>query len=130
LSLAPIRSHGPQGDERTCTIHYIQGELGRRDYGPQRLISYVALLIADHGFPAPLPTLRRKRGVDRPVLDAGVSTASRWHRRAVDQWIDDTLPPDAAAALDRTARLAAAAEMDGAACNLRLVRGSGGSKAA
>ena len=102
----------------TCTISYIRTALGRHKYGERRMCTYLRALIAGHGFPRPLPTLHRGQVTLDVVAD------SRWQRAAVDSWIADFLPPDAAAALDREAQRLAAAALDQAATglgNLRLV---------
>lgn len=101
----------------TCTIWWIRARLGRRAYGDRRLVRFVALLIADEGFPPPLPALRGQR------LDKSVTTASVWIRSAVEAWLADWLPPASAAALDAAACRQAAAEMDEAAATLRLIDG-------
>lgn len=104
-------------DAPSCTIWYIQLKLGRRDYSVARMCVYVDALIAQHGFPQPFPR------VSRGKLTTTVSAKSRWPRFAVDQWLADWLPPDAAAAAEAAARNRAAAEMDGRACHLQLVKG-------
>lgn len=101
----------------TCTIWQIRLMLGRGDYGDRRIVAYLTGLVADFGFPPPLPHEKRGRVI------SGVTISSRWLRNAVDAWIDDFLPPDAAAAIDRAAQAAAADEMDGAAFGLKLIRG-------
>lgn len=107
----------------TCTLDYVRAALGRRDYGPARFCTYLGLLIDGHGFPPPIPALRYDRHSKAQRLDSAVRPASRFHRAAVDAWIGDTLPPTSTTALDREARRAAAAEMDGNAFNLKLIAG-------
>lgn len=111
--VAPVHSD----DEPTCNLFYIRRQLGRQNYGERRMVSYVALLIEQHGFPPPLPTLVRHK------LVRGVTVDSRWHRAAVDAWLGDFLPPANFAQVDRAAMAAAAEEMDANAGNLRLIRG-------
>lgn len=103
--------------EDTCTIWYVQRRLGRQDYQRARLLKLLDQLIAQMGFPPPLPQLRGGR------LTTAVSLSSSWNRPAVDAWLDGQLPPDNGAAVDEQARQAAAADMDAAAANLRLVAG-------
>lgn len=120
----PFRSQleaAPADDEPTCTLWYIRRQLGRGDYGDRRMVSYVAKLISREGFPPPLPALQRNE------LTNQVTASSRWIKSAVDAWILDFLPPANAAAVDRVAMAAAAAEMDRAAGNLgRLTLIAGG----
>lgn len=106
-------------DEPTCTLYYIRQRLGRRDFKEGRFIKYLGLLIAERGFPPPLPDMIGPRLVDK------VTHRSRWLRDAVDAWLEDFLPPDNAAQVDRAAQQAAAADMDAAAQNLglRLIAG-------
>ena len=125
MSLHSILSAHDDPDRRTatCNLTYIRRRLGKAGWGDQRLASYVQALIEQKHFPAPFPTFTRKRNGNRALSDR-VAPASTWQRCAVDQWFDDFLPPDAAAALDAAARAAAAADMDANAANLRLVAGN------
>lgn len=109
---------GGDADDHTCTLWYIQRRFGQTGYSPRRACAFLEGLIADHGFPRPLPRMKSGRVV------TGVAAGSRWQRAAVDAWLDDWLPPEAAAARDRAARAAAAHEMDSAAAHLRLVGGN------
>lgn len=102
----------------TCTLWFIRRELGQHGYSDRRMVAYVTQLIDQHDFPRPLPAMR-KGG----VLTSAVTSNSTWPRAAVEAWIEGWLPPDAAAAIDRKARAEAAASMDDAARNLRLVGG-------
>lgn len=107
-------------DEPTCTLWYIRRQLGRGDYGDRRMVTYVAKLITAEGFPPPLPSMVKRN------LSRQVTVGSRWIKSAVDAWILDFLPPANAAAVDRVAMAAAAAEMDRAATslgNLRVIDG-------
>lgn len=122
----PLRApHGVQDDPaaRTCNLHYIRRELGQSNYSDKRMVAYLAHLVEGFGFPAPLPTIRKGGAVS-----AAVHADSKWHRAAVDAWIDGTgLPPAQAVALaraaDQRAHAEAAEAMDAAALNLRLVGG-------
>lgn len=105
----------------TCTLGYIARRLGKAGWGDTRLCSYVQALVDQRGFPKPFPELVG-RGEARQLTDR-VRPGSTWQRWAVQDWLGDHLPPDAAAALDAAAKAAAAAEMDGNAGNLRLVAG-------
>lgn len=104
-------------DEPSCSIWYIQNRLGRRDYKVGRLVAYVEKLIECWNFPKPFPRLKAKEIV------CDVSDKSQWAREAVDQWLFDYLPTDAAAALDAAAFANAAAQMDQRAGNLQLIKG-------
>ena len=107
-------------DQSTVGIWYIRRRLGRKDYKDRRIVRYVSLLVAEKGFPPPLPCLKGNTLVDE------VTTSSEWLRPAVDAWLDDFLPPDNQMSLDRVAQAEAAAEMDRAAAslgNLRLIAG-------
>jgi hypothetical protein len=106
-----------EDDQPSCSIWYIQLQLGRRDYKVGRMLAYVRGLIATHDFPLPFPRL--KKG----ALVRDVSDKSRWPRVAVDTWLADFLPPDATAALDAAALQAAAETMDARAGHLQLIKG-------
>lgn len=101
---------------RTCTLWYVKRELAS-DYSDARFIRYVQKLVDERGFPRPMPALRGSQLVDC------VCAQSRFLRAAVDNWLDDFLPPDAHDMADRKARAAAANDMDSAAFGLRLVKG-------
>lgn len=103
-------------EEPTYTLWQIRRQLGRGDYGDRRMVTYVAKLISTQGFPPPLPSLVKRN------LTREVTPNSRWIKSAVDAWILDFLPPTNAAAVDRVAMAAAAAEMDRAAGQLGSLR--------
>lgn len=103
---------------RTCTIGYIQRELGQNALSQPRLVKYLRALIGGHGFPAPLPTILKGGTLTRDV-----HASSKWVRAAVDAWIDGFIPPDQAATIDDQAFAAAALDMDANAHRLRLVGG-------
>lgn len=75
-------------------------------------VSYVNGLIDRYGFPPPNPLMIGTRWHD------GAHASSRWPQVAVDQWFEDRLPPDAAAAEERRLRRAAEVEMASAATGL------------
>lgn len=104
----------------TCTLSFIRRRLGRAGYSDRRMVTYVTLLIAERGFPQPLPSMRKG------ALTSAVTQHSSWLRPAVETWLDNFLPPEAATALDRQAMAAAASEMDDAARSLGLLRVVGG----
>ncbi len=110
----------PPDDAPTVNLWFLRRELGCTGYQAQRMVKYVTALIAGHGFPPPLPRYRLR--ADQLVRT--VTADSVWRRDAVEAWFADFLPPDAAAALDRADRAAAAADMDARAGHLRLVGGS------
>ncbi|WP_374414266.1 hypothetical protein [Novosphingobium colocasiae] len=105
------------GGDPTVNILYIRRRLGALDYKASRLVRFVSLLVSERGFPPPLPRLIGQQ------LTHDVTEKSHWLRHAVEAWLDDFLPPDSAMSIDRAAMAAAAAEMDAAAGNLRLIRG-------
>lgn len=106
-------------DEPTVTAPWIGRQLGHE--GSDALLeAYLNELVRDHRFPPPLPHWQWGGGVGKHI-DA---RRSRWRREAVVAWLDDYLPPDAAAALDAAAAADAAADMDAAAGELRLVGGT------
>lgn len=106
----------PHDGTPCCNLHWIGKQLGH-DGSEKNLEDYVAELIDGAGFPRPLP--HRKHGGG---LSFGVSySRSQWIRAGVIKWLEDYLPPAAAAALDDAARAEAAEEMDQAARNLTLV---------
>lgn len=113
-----LRSAADDPANRTCTIYYVQRELGEQHLSEKRLCAYLRKLIAEYGFPKPLPTVMRGGS-----LTNDVHQRSKWIRAAVDAWIDGYIPPDCAATIDEKAMRAAAAEMDANAQNLRLVGG-------
>lgn len=96
----------------TCTLAYIKRQLGRGDYGDRRMCTFVKALIAAEGFPPPLPCMIRRK------LTREVTPKSSWIKASVDAWVEDFLPPANAAAVDRLAMAAAAADLDAAAANL------------
>lgn len=103
---------------RTCTFGYVQGQLGQNTLSQRRMVEYLRKLIADHGFPPPLPAI-----VKGGALTREPHPSSRWLRTAVHAWLDGYIPPDCAATIDDQAFAAAALDMDAAATNLRLVGG-------
>lgn len=109
----------PHGSEPTCDCRWI-GRMLAHDGSDALLVAYIEELIAEAGFPPPLP--HRKHGGG---LSTGVHVdRSHWIRAGVVEWFGKFLPPAAAAALDEAAMDAAAEEMDAAAenlCTLRLV---------
>lgn len=110
----------PQRDDPTVSIHYVQRNTGVARLKDKALIAYVEALIADHQFPPPLPCPVKGQGATRAVrID------SRWRRDAVDQWLDDQLPPATSAALDERAAADAAELMDERArlLGLKVVEG-------
>lgn len=111
-------AHRDDPEDHSCTIWYIQLQLNRRDYSVGRMARYIQGLIDEYSFPRPFP--REARG---GTLTTAVSDKSRWPRHAVDQWLSDWLPPDAAAAAERAKMAAAANTMDGRAMHLQLVKG-------
>lgn len=120
-----------QDDRPTVSIFWLKRALCPESFRDRRLVAYLTLLIDQHDFPPPLPSLVRlkrepgARGIASPSqrLTSDVTMNSRWRRDAVDVWLADFLPPDAAAALDGRARAVAAAEMDAAAGHLHLIQG-------
>lgn len=103
----------------TVGLDFIARELGKKTYGPARLVAYVSLLIEEQGFPPPYPELVGRKGQQH--LTAAVVAHSQFRRAAVEAWLEDFLPPANAAALDARAAAAAAADMDQAAGNLVLI---------
>lgn len=111
----------PRRDDPTVSIHYIKRHTGTDRLKDKALIAYVEALIAEHGFPAPLPCPVKGQGATKSVrID------SRWRRDAVDQWLDDQLPPATSAALDEHAAAEAAKVMDARAASLGLKVVDGG----
>lgn len=107
------------GDPPTCNLQWICKHLGHESSEAGQIV-YVRGLIDDHGFPRPLPHLAHGGKVSLDIH----ATRSQWIRTAVGAWLADFLPPAGAAALDAAAQREAAAEMDSAAFNLRLVGGT------
>lgn len=97
----------------TCSIFWIRKVLGHRR-SDAALVRFLDLLIAEQGFPRPLPHYKHGGG-----LETGVALKSEWLRAAVESWLENNfLPPSAAAMLDRAGEDEAAAAMDAAAFNL------------
>jgi hypothetical protein len=107
-----------QDDEPTCTLHWICRQLGHAGTDVSK-IRYVEGLIANLGFPRPLPHLAHGGRISGDIH----AQRSRWIRRGVEVWMGDYLPPAAAAALADEAAHEAAEEMDRNACHLQLVGG-------
>lgn len=110
----------------SCTLWWIQGQLGRADMSEARFVAYVQGLVDGHGFPPPFPSMVKGSKARQGGLTNAVTRHSTFRRDAVEAWLADFLPPAGEAALDAEAQARAAAEMDAAAGQLgtlRLVRG-------
>lgn len=108
----------PLGAEApTVDIGFIRRALGKQRMAEPTFIALVQALVDQRGFPRPYPDFRKGTLVDR------VTRRSTFARCAVDAWLDNHLPPEAGLALQEAARANAAADMDSAARNLRLIRG-------
>lgn len=95
--------------------------LGQEHRSTRWQIAYLTLLIADEGFPAPLP-LAIGTG-----LTSEVKPRSRWAQDSVDRWFDDRTPPGTSEAVDRQAARQAGDIMDQRAAAFappRLVAGT------
>lgn len=114
----PSTNNVPPNDAATCTFYHVKSLLGVHAMSDDRAVQYLRTLVSDHDFPRPLPTALRKGAV---TLD--VHPRSRWVRAAVEAWFAGYIPPSAAATIDVQAMEAAAADMDAAALQLRLVGG-------
>lgn len=116
-----MASRSPGGDPaaHTCTFHYVRTALGQSALSDRRARDYLRQLIAQHGFPKPLPSLLRGGTITQDV-----TRKSAWIRSAVDAWLAGFIPPDCAATIDTVAMHAAATEMDQAAATLRFVGGT------
>lgn len=115
MSVHPLRLIDAERDDPTYNLWQVAALLGCKHFGKDRLISYVADLVANHRFPRPLPSRYGGRTV------AETNPNSQWRRVAVDHWLDGFLPPDCTAALDAQALEQAANDMDARAANLRAV---------
>lgn len=104
------------GADPTCNLHWIGVQLGH-DGSTASLEQYVAQLIADEGFPPPLPHLKHGGGLSRSVS----YRRSQWIRAGVLAWLGHFLPPSASTAIEAADLEAAAREMDTAATHLQLV---------
>ena len=103
--------------EPTVDIGFIRRALGKKSMGSPTFIALLQALISQRGFPRPFPDFRGGKLVET------VTGRSTFPRAAVEAWLDNYLPPEAIAANEAAARAAAAADMDAAAGNLRLIRG-------
>lgn len=106
----------PHDGTPTCNAHWIGKQLGH-DGSAATLEDYLETLIAEAGFPRPLPHRKHGGGLSFEVSYA----RSQWIRLGVVQWLEDFLPPPASAALEEKAFADAADEMDAAAQSLTLV---------
>lgn len=117
------------GEEAAPTVAFpwvrrALGQSGPRAPSDARFAAFIETLIAELGFPRPLPHPRHGGGIE-----TGVTEKSCWLRAGVVDWLGDYLPPDAAAAVDTAHASAAADEMDEAAAllgkpRLQLVGGA------
>jgi len=97
-------------------LFYIAGRLGHRGRTERWLASYLEQLIANDGFPPPLPLYR---GVGKLARKVDTITGStRWTRAGVDAWFDGFLPPALAVAADERAALEHAATLDARAAEM------------
>lgn len=108
-----------EGDPPTCNLQWICRQLGHQGSDASK-VAYVGGLIMARGFPQPLPHLAHGGKIGIGIHPQ----RSQWIRAGVEAWLADFLPPSAGAALDAAAQRAAAADMDKAALNLRLVGGT------
>lgn len=108
------------GDKPTCNLHWI-GRMLNHGGSTHKLEEYVTRLIAEEGFPKPMPHLKHGGGLSHDVS----YRRSQWIRAGVLEWLGRYLPPGAVAQDDDRAREAAADEMDRAAGHLHLVASNG-----
>lgn len=71
------------------SLWYIATRAGVSGRSDNWILNYVRMLVANDGFPSPLPnySLSRRRKL------TGILYSSRWLRTAVDAWFDGFLPP-------------------------------------
>lgn len=119
---APAGSGGGR-ENPTCSFHRVTHLLGCSAHSDARACKFITALIADEGFPPPLPHHRHGGSKGGPGIERGVAPRSMWIRAAVLQWLEDSLTPAITAGLDAAARSAAASEMDAAASGLYLIDG-------
>jgi hypothetical protein len=114
-------SHAFRADlaDDPVTLWYIRRRLGIQHFKDRRSVSYITKLIEQRGFPKPLPDMSTRRA---ELID-GVTIRSRWLRPAVEQWLTDYLPRDAAVAVEEARRAADFEEMAERAKHLQLPRG-------
>lgn len=97
--LAPSRDDLRAEQQGGISLWYIATRAGVSDRSANWILNYVRQLIAEEGFPKPLPYfgLNGKRRT-------GINLHSRWTRDAVDAWFGNFLPPGlAASAAERRA---------------------------
>jgi hypothetical protein len=99
--------------EPTWPMHTIARKLGVNRRSPRWQRDYIAALIANEGFPAPLPTMINK-AISRDISPAH----SRWIPAAVAAWLGGTLPPGTLAALESAEAREAADRLDARAADL------------
>lgn len=117
----PFARIGLEEEAPTCGFYWIRrafGQSGAKSPSDARFAAFLTDLIDTQGFPRPLPHPKHGGGIE-----TGVAPKSEWLRAGVIEWFGDYLPPDTPAALDAAAEALAAADMDAAACGLRLVGG-------
>lgn len=95
------------------SLWYVAMKLGLSGRSPQWLLGHVRQLIDRHNFPPPFPHY---------MLDGtrreGITRASRWHRAAVDAWLDGFLPPEMLLAVEDRRAAEDAARLDQRAAEL------------
>lgn len=97
--------------------------LGQEHRSLRWQMAYATLLIAEQGFPAPLPLASGGN------LTSDVKPRSRWPQDSVDRWFDDRTPPGTADAVDRQAAREAGDIMDNRAAAFAPLRIVGGKEA-
>lgn len=103
----------PTPTEPTWSLPAIARLLGVHMRSARWQARYVEQLIANAGFPRPLPAMRGEQLV-QDILPRW----SRWMPAAVTAWLGDQIPAEAAEALDSEAAIQAADRLDAAADNL------------
>ncbi|BBC99118.1 hypothetical protein [Sphingobium sp. YG1] len=103
----------PTPTEPTWALPAIARLLGVHMRSAKWQARYVEQLIANAGFPRPLPMMKGE-GLTHGILPR----RSRWMPAGVTAWLGDQIPAEAAEALDSQAATEAADRLDAAAENL------------
>lgn len=114
---SPPEHAAPRTARPLYTIFAVAGLFGVRHRTPAWLCRYFDKLIAEQGFPAPLPQLVKGR------LYAGAHKNSQWMGDAVDAWLGTQAPPPLAPAINAAELAASGSRLDANAGNLRLIAG-------
>jgi hypothetical protein len=105
--LVPARDDLRPAQQGGVSLWYIATRAGVSSRSDNWVLNYVRQLIANEGFPKPLPYFDLQ-GRKRPTIHNN----SRWLRAAVDAWFDGFLPPQLVTVADEVRTIREAAILD------------------